>query len=311
MSSGIKVFAPASVSNVGCGFDIFGFALNEPGDEIVAKHSDKPGLTISEIIGAKGKLPFEIEKNTATVAAKAMLDELGIYDQVAIDFKIIKKMPFESGLGSSAASAVAGVMAVNELLKRPLEKRDLLPFAMKGEQAADKSWHADNVAPSLLGGFIIIRDNESLDVHRIPTPPGLMAVVVKPNVSISTLESRQALDQTVALSNHIRQSGNAAALVHAMYRGDFDLLSRSLQDLIIEPQRKDTIPFYEAVKASAYDQGCLGFNISGAGSSVFALCASSGIADKVSSAITNTWLENGIESKSWISSINHEGAMKM
>ena len=172
MKSGIKVFAPASVANVACGFDILGFALEKPGDEIIVRFSDTPKLKITKITGLKGlKLPYEVEKNTAGFAAQRLLDHLGESNR-GIEMEIHKKMPFGSGLGSSAASAVAGAMAINELLRRPLSKRELLPFAVLGEQVADNAYHADNVAPSLLGGMIFIRDNLTLDVHRIPIPRG-------------------------------------------------------------------------------------------------------------------------------------------
>ena len=162
MALGIKVFAPASVANVGVGYDILGFALDAPGDEIVATFTDRKGLKITKITGAQGRLPLDIEKNTAGVAAQRFLEHIGEAER-GIEIEIRKKMPFGSGLGSSAASAVAGVMAMNELLNQPMQKRELLPFAVLGEQVADGSYHADNVAPSLIGGMILIRDNASLD----------------------------------------------------------------------------------------------------------------------------------------------------
>ncbi|MCB0318403.1 MAG: homoserine kinase, partial [Bdellovibrionales bacterium] len=172
MSAGLKVFAPASVGNCIVGFDVLGLCLEEPGDEVIVSFSDEPGLHITNITGAGGKLPYEVEKNTAGWAAQTFLNHIG-KSEIGIAMEIHKKMPFGSGLGSSAASAVAGVFAVNELLKRPLEKKELLPFAMEGEMLASGSRHADNVAPSLLGGIILTRDNDTLDVHRLTIPPGL------------------------------------------------------------------------------------------------------------------------------------------
>jgi homoserine kinase len=176
---GIKAFAPASIGNVGIGFDIMGLCLERPGDEVVAKKSDVPGLRITKITGHQGKLPFEAQQNTAGVAVQALLDHLGESGR-GIELEIHKKMPSGSGLGSSAASAVAAVVAVSELLRTGLSKRDLLPFACAGEQLASGSFHADNVAPSMIGGIVLIRDNASLDVHRLHVPKGLYVAVVHP-----------------------------------------------------------------------------------------------------------------------------------
>ena len=189
MKAGIKVFAPATVANVAVGFDILGFALERPGDEIIARFSDTSGLRITRITGARGKLPFDVGKNTAGFAALKLLEHLG-EERRGIELEIHKMMPFGSGLGSSAASAAGGVMAVNELLGRPLEKRALLPFAVLGEQIADGAYHADNVAPSLIGGMVLIRSNEDLDVHRLPIPAGIHATVIYPHVEILTKDAR-------------------------------------------------------------------------------------------------------------------------
>ena len=220
MAAGIKVFAPASVANVAVGYDILGFALEKPGDEIIASFSDTPGLKITKITGAKGKLPYDIEKNTAGFAAQKLLEHLGETER-GINMEIHKKMPFGSGLGSSAASAVAGVMAINELLKRPLTKRELLPFAVLGEQIADGAYHADNVAPSLMGGITLIRSNKDLDVHRLHVPRGTYATVIYPEVKILTKEARGILSDQVSLEQHIQQSGNLAAFIVGLFNSDF------------------------------------------------------------------------------------------
>ena len=222
MKAGIKVFAPASVANVACGFDILGYALERPGDEIIARPSDQKGLRIVKITGDNGKLPYEIDKNTGGYAAKMLLEHLGEIDH-GIELEIHKKMPFGSGLGSSAASAAGAVVAVNELLGRPLEKRDLLPFAVLGEQVADGAYHADNVAPSLLGGLILIRDNETLDFHRIPVPHGLISVVVYPHIKILTKDARNVISAEVKLEDMIRQTGNIAGLVLGMIESNLEL----------------------------------------------------------------------------------------
>ena len=309
MKAGIKVFAPATIANVACGYDILGLALEKPGDEIIARFSDQPGLKITLITGVKGKLPYDVDKNTAGVAAKKLIEYLDF--DGGIELEIHKKMPFGSGLGSSAASAVAGAMAINELLKRPLTKRELLPFAVVGEQAADGSYHADNVAPSLLGGIILIRDNQTLDVHRLSTPKGLFAVVVYPHIQILTKEARAVLSDNITLKQHIQQSGNLAGLVIGLNNSDFDLIRRSLQDVIIEPQRAKLIPKFYEIKESALKEGALGCSISGAGPSIFALCDNSLIAENVSHSIQGGFRNQGIKSDIFISKINTEGAIKL
>lgn len=310
MNAGIKVFAPATVANVACGFDLLGFAIDKPGDEIIARFSDKPGLRITKITGAKGKLPYEIEKNTAGFAAQKLLEHLG-ETSVGIELEIHKKMPFSSGLGSSAASAVAGVMAVNELLKRPLEKRALLHFAVLGEQLVDGAYHADNVAPSLLGGMVLIRDNLTLDVHRLHLPKGLYATVIHPQIQIRTRDARAVLSDTVPLKKCIAQNGNIAGFIVGLYNSDIDLISRSLEDIIVEPQRAKLIPHFYDVKEGALNAGALGCSISGAGPSVFALSANSLIAEKVGEAMAKIFTDAKISNKVYISPINQEGAIKL
>lgn len=306
---GIKVFAPASVSNLGCGFDILGLALERPGDEIIARLSERKELRITEITGDKGKLPREIDKNTVTIAASALLAHLGEEGR-GIDFEIHKRMPFSSGLGSSAASAVAGVVAVNELLRRPLEKRDLLPFAMRGEQFASQAWHADNVAPSLLGGIILIRDNASLDVHRIPAPRGLYLAILHPHIAISTAESRMRLPETVPLVDMVTQTGNLGGLIQGLYQSDFNLISRSLQDVVIEPFRSKEIPHYEEIREAALNAGALGCLISGSGPSMFALCDNSLLAEECGAKMRGVLKKHGLRHDLYISGIHSEGAMK-
>ncbi len=309
-NTGIKVFAPASVGNCIVGFDIMGLALNEPGDEIIAKFSDKKGLRITTITGAKGRIPKEIEKNTAGVAAMRFLEHIGESDR-GIDLEIRKKMPFASGLGSSAASAVAGVMAVNELLKRPLEKRQLLKFAIQGEQIASKALHADNVAPSLLGGIIFTRDNATLDVHRIPAPRGLYATVIHPKIEIKTADARGVLSDSVSMKKQIEQAGNLGGFIIGLFRSDFDLIGRSLRDVIIEPQRASMIPGFYEVQEAAMNAGALGCSISGAGPSIVALSGNSLIAENTGEAMQSVFRKLKIDSELFISTINQEGAYKL
>lgn len=302
--TGIKVFAPASVANVACGFDVLGFALEKPGDEIIVRFSPTPGLRITKITG--GKLPFEPERNTAGYAALKLLEYLGESTR-GIEMEIHKKMPFGSGLGSSAASAAGAAFAINELLRRPLEKRDLLQFAVLGESIASGAIHADNVAPSLLGGMTLVRDSETLDVHRIHTPRGMYASVVYPKVEVLTKEARAMLKTEVPLKSMVKQSANLGALVLGMFNSDFGLISRSLQDVVIEPQRAILIPHFYEVKEAAYTEGVLGCSISGSGPSIFALSQNSLIAERAGEAMMRIYEKHKIECELYISPINQEG----
>ncbi len=309
---GIKIFAPATVGNVACGFDVLGLAIDGLGDELIARISPEPGLRIVKITGAKGKLPYEVEKNTAGLAGLRVLEQLGKEREIGIEFELRKKMPFGSGLGSSAASAVAGAMAVNELLKRPLGKRELLPFALAGESiATGGAAHADNVAPALLGGIILVRSSNPPDVHRIPSIPGLQVTLVSPRLEVMTKEARAILSRQVALPDFVQQSANLGAFVAAMYRQDIALLGRCLRDVVIEPQRAKLIPFFHEVQAAAMEAGALGCSISGAGPALFALSANSLIAEEVGKAMSSAWEKHGIEHKLYQSPINLEGARKM
>jgi len=304
----VKVFAPASVANVGVGYDILGFALDEPGDFVKLKYGTEPGLRITSVTGDKNKLPKEVLKNTAGYAAHRFLADLDALD-MPLEMEIQKKMPFGSGLGSSAASAVAGVFAVRELLKLDIDKSKILKYAVEGEQIADGAYHADNVAPSLMGGIVLIRDNASLDVTKLYVPKGLMAVVLYPKIQILTRDSRNVLSDTITLDQHITQSGNLATLVAALYQSDFDKIARCLDDVIIEPQRAKLIPYFYEAKEAAMKAGALGFSISGAGPSMFALCNSTIAAENIKNALTKIYTDNKIRNKSYISHINKEGAI--
>ena len=304
----IKVFAPATVANVAVGFDHVGFAIDGVGDEIIIREGNRPGLQITKITGCKGKLPLDIERNTAGVAAQRFLESIGRSDE-AIEMEIHKKMPFGSGLGSSAASAAAGVYGVERFLRLGIDKQDLLRFAVEGEQVADGSWHADNVAPSLLGGMIWIHDNVTLDVRKLYVPKGLLAVVIYPRIEILTKDSRSVLKHEVPFKDAVQQVSNAAAFVYAMMNSDFDLLEKCLRDLLVEPQRAHLIPYFYELKEIAIHAGALGFSISGAGPSMFALCNSSMVAEAISQQCGNVLTKHKLDHKIYISSINQQGAV--
>lgn len=305
MAKSIKVFAPATVANVACGFDVLGFAVNEPGDEVILTLSDKPGVRIKSISGDEGRLPMEADRNTVSISILNYLDKLGIQQGVEID--LIKKMPLGSGLGSSAASTVAGVYAINELLDKPMAVKDLLPFAMEGERIASGSAHADNVAPCLLGGFVLVRSYSPLDVIKLPVPKNLYATIVHPHVEVQTRDARNILRKQVELSDAVTQWGNVGGLVAGLLMEDTALIGRSLQDVIVEPVRSVLIPGFDDVKQAAMEAGALGGSISGSGPSVFALSTSLETAKKIGKAMYDAFAVYRIESDVFVSPINPEG----
>ncbi len=311
MEKSIKVFAPATVANVACGFDIMGLAVDYPGDEVILRLTEQPGIVIEKITGDDGKLPLEVEKNTVGVSVSSFLKHIGLDLGVAIILH--KYMPLGSGLGSSAASAVAGLFAINELLKvyypeKAIEKReDLLPFAMEGERLACGSAHADNVAPALLGGFILIRSYHPLDVVRIPTPQALCCTVIHPRIEVQTKDARSILRKQLSLKDAVVQWGNAAGLIAGLWQCDFDLIGRSMEDVIVEPIRSILIPGFQKVKEAALEAGALGCGISGSGPSLFALNKDKAIANQVGEAMKIAFEQVGIDSEVYVSNINKEG----
>jgi homoserine kinase len=252
----IRVFAPATVANVACGYDVLGFALQELGDELIIRKTDSPGLVISEIKGGDGlsKNPAE---NVVTVAAEALLKNINTPSEHGFDFQLTKKVQPGSGLGSSASSSAAAVFGLNELLGRPFSRRELVAFAMEGERLASGIPHADNVAPSLLGGFTLIRSYNPLDVVSLDYPKSLFATVVHPQIEIKTADAKKMLRKQIELKDAITQWGNIAALVSGLAKEDFELIGRSLHDAIAEPVRGMLIPsFYEA-KKNCYSKWCI------------------------------------------------------
>ena len=294
------------MANVACGYDVLGFAIEAPGDEVVARYVDEPGLRIAWITGDDGKLPLEAEKNTAGVAAIDLLKHLGMLD-LGIELEIHKKMPFGSGLGSSAASAVGGAYAVNKLIGEPLTKKQLLPFAMSGEASADGAWHADNVGPSLLGGIVFIRDNQELDIAQLPVPKNLWVAVVHPDIEILTRVARGILPAEIPLGNVTQQIGNLGGLICGLIQEDFGMISRSVHDVIAEPRRQKLIPEFYRAKREAMAAGALGFSISGAGPSVFGLCEGEVSARKVGEAISGVFESVQLGNQLYVSAINAAG----
>ena len=301
----IKVFAPATVANVVCGFDILGFAVNEPGDELIMEITDKPGVNIVSIKGDEGKLPLNPNKNTVSASVISLLKKLERPD-VGFNIKLKKKMPMGSGLGSSAASAVAGLFAANELLGKPLTKKQLLPFAMEGETLACGHGHADNVAPALFGGFTLIKSYEPLEVIALPVPD-LYCALLYPHVEVPTRDARQIIRSKVLLKNAVIQWGNIAGLISSLYTQDYELLGRCMKDVIVEPIRSILIPEFDQMKETALNNGALGFGISGSGPTVFSLYKSKDDAEKVLQTLKKMLLSKGIESNIYLSKINKNG----
>lgn len=305
----VKAHAPASVANVGCGFDVMGFAINEPGDEVVARFCDREGVYIKAIHGTDVSLPMEPDKNTASVAALALVNALDSEQIPGIELELYKKMPLGSGLGSSAASAVAAVVAVNRLLGNPFNKMELLRFAVAGEFISCGAAHADNAAASLLGGFILVRSNNPLDVITLPTPKDLFCTVIHPKIEIRTSDTRKILRKQVLLSDAVTQWGNVGALVAGLYRNDYELIGRSLHDSVIEPVRSVLIPGYPAVKQAALDAGALGCSISGSGPSIFALSRGEDAANDIGNAMKEAIKKIGLPYDLYISQVNRHGSL--
>jgi len=302
----VHVFAPATVANMICGFDVLGFAIDEPGDEVVMRRVDQPGVRLVNITGDEGRLPREAEKNTVSACVLTMLRHLGKTD-VGVEIELHKHMPIGSGLGSSAASTVAGLFAVNTLLGNPLSRQELLPFAVQGEALACGHGHADNVAPALLGGVTLIRGYDPLDVVKLPVPPDLHASVVFPHVDVPTRDARQMIRAKVALKDAVTQWGNIAGLVAGLFTSDYELIGRSMRDVLIEPTRAILIPEFYEMRRLAMEAGALTFGISGSGPSVFAFTQSRAKAASLTNLIQAHLRESGIDSNGYVSAINAGG----
>ncbi|RLD28056.1 MAG: homoserine kinase [Bacteroidetes bacterium] len=299
----IRIFSPATVANVSCGFDVLGFCLDSIGDEMLVRKVDKKGNHITKIEGYD--LPFEVEKNVAGVSALALIKEAN--PNCGFEIEIYKHIKPGSGIGSSSASASGSVFAINELLGRPFNKTQLTYFAMQGEKLASQSEHADNVAPGIFGGFTLVKSIHPLEVLQIPTPNDLYATIIHPQIEIKTAESRGILPKEIPLQDAIKQWANVGSLIHALHTSNYELISRSLQDVIVEPHRSKLIPFYNEIKVVSINAGALGCGISGSGPSIFTLSKGIETAKKVESAMQNIYYETNIAFETYVSKINTEG----
>jgi len=286
-----SAFAPATVANLACGFDVLGLALDQPGDTVTVELADEPGLVITEITGDQGRLSREEEKNTATVAARRILERDPNGASLGIRLELRKGLPLASGMGSSAASAVAAALAVKDLLRLPLGHPELLAAALEGERVVAGAGHADNAAACLYGGIVLVRSTAPLDVVRLPLPSGLSVALLRPHLELSTRESRGLLGDQVSLKDAVRQWANVGGLVSGLYSGDLDLVSRSLVDSVAEPIRSRHVPGFEDVKRAAIAAGALGSSLSGSGPSIFALCRDLESAHAVSRKMAEAFAE--------------------
>jgi len=302
----IRAFAPATVANVACGFDVMGFAVESPGDEVQISLTDTEGVTIKEITGDEGLLPLDADENTVSAVIKSYLKHID-KENLGVEISLHKKMPLKSGLGSSAASSVVGVYALNKLLGSPLTDEALLPFAMEGEMLACGAAHADNVAPALLGGFVLVRSYSPLDVIKLNTPSDLYCALVHPHIDVKTKDARSILKKDITLQKAIVQWGNVGGLVAGLMMEDYDLIKRSLHDEIIEPIRSILIPGFEQIKAKALSLGALGASISGSGPTTFALCKGKAKADEVSAAMKEIYTQLAIDSETFVSKVTQSG----
>ncbi|MBK9542195.1 MAG: homoserine kinase [Bacteroidetes bacterium] len=301
----VRVFAPATVANLACGFDVMGLAIDEPGDFIEITKNDRSEIRIVKMTGDGGKLSRDADKNTASVSVAAMMRYME--STQGFDIVLKKNMPLGSGLGSSAASSAAAVVAANELLGRPFDRESLVHFAMEGERVACGSAHADNVAPCILGGIVLIRSYDPLEIISLPVPNQLYVVVVHPHVEVLTRVARAVLPKEISLKTGITQWANTAAFVAGLYQSDYSLISRSVEDHVAEPARADLIPHFYTVQEAALLKGALACSISGSGPSVFALTKGAKQAALVAAEMKKVFRQHKTKCDVFVSAVNKKG----
>ncbi len=298
MSQRATAFAPAGVGNVGVGFDILGHTIAGPGDRVTARRIEEPVVYISAILGASVELPTIAERNTAGAALIAMRTALAL--PFGFEIEIDKGIPYGSGMGGSAASAVAALVAANALLDAPLSREALYPFALDGEAVASGSRHGDNVGAMLLGGLVLATRERLV---RVPVPDRLRCALVHPHAVLETRAARAALEGRYDLAEFVTQSGHLAELLLGCHANDIELIRHGLDDVLIEPRRRALIPGFDAVKRAALDRGALGASLSGAGPSVFAWCDGDEIARDIARAMQAAFASAGLDSDAWTSPV--------
>ena len=307
-AAAVRVSAPATIGNIACGFDVFGMAVERPCDAVVARATPEPGVTIERITGDVGPIPRDSARNSAGAAARAVLEMAGAHS-AGLALELHKRIPLAGGMGGSASSAVVGAVAADRVIGAGLSRRQLLQCAVAGELAGSGSPAADNVAPALHGGIVLVLPGKSLRVVELPVPPELWAVVVRPHLETRTEDARRVLGEHVPLKAAVTQWANTAAVTAGLYASDWDLISRSIRDVVAEPLRAGRIPGFARAREAALARGALGFSLSGSGPSVFALCRGGETAERVAAGIRWAFGETAaLDCEAWASPVNRHGA---
>jgi homoserine kinase len=300
----IKVFAPASIANLGCGFDIMGMALDEVGDILEIALCNGDGISI--VNETDVPLPENIEDNVITPVVRKFMEMTG--NKAQVNVRILKKIYPGSGIGSSAASSAAAAFGLNELYGSPLSEDDVVVCAMEGENLASGGYHADNAAPAVMGGIILIRGYDPLDVVKLPVPGNFYCAVMHPHLMVSTKEARSILPKEIPLHTAISQWGNVGGLVAGLCTGNIELIGRSMKDAVAEPYRKKYIPGFDDLRAKLDSSGALAMNISGSGPSIFALANRNEIAEKAREIMEEHFRGHGLEFESYVVKVSNKGA---
>ena len=322
-AAAVRVSAPATIGNIACGFDVFGMAVERPCDVVVARGTPEPGVAIERITGDEGRIPVDPARNSAGAAARAVLElartgaaalasdpvtaEPG-HAAAGVAIELHKGIPLAGGMGGSASSAVAGAVAADRVIGAGLSRRQLLQCAVAGELAGSGSPAADNVAPALHGGIVLVLPGKSPQVVELPVPPELWAVVVRPHLETRTEDARRVLGEHVPLKAAVTQWANTAAFTAGLYASDWGLISRSIRDVVAEPLRAGRIPGFARAREAALAHGALGFSLSGSGPSVFALCRGGETAEDVAVGIRRAFGETAaLDCEAWVSPVNRHG----
>ena len=299
----IKVFSPGSITNLSCGYDILGVCLNNRGDEITVTKTENKGIIIKS--NDNYNISNDINKNVAGIAAQALLKKTST--EFGFEIEIKKGIKPGSGIGSSAASSAGTVFAINQLLDSPFSQLDLIKFSMEGEKFVSDSYHADNVAPIILGGITLVRSINEIDVIKLPTPKSLEVIIIRPNIEIKTSDSRKVLRKKIKIEEMVQQSANLGSFVSSLYNEDFNLMSRSIVDIIAEPNRRILIPEFDNIIKLSKINGAIAAGISGSGPSIFSLSKDTIISEKILKATTDHYNKLGISYDGFISKINTKG----
>jgi homoserine kinase len=302
--SSATAFAPATVGNAAVGFDLLGHALTCLGDRVTVSRIDEPTVIMSSASGTV--VPLDAASNTAGAGLLRLVDELRL--PFGFEVALEKGIPLGSGMGGSAASAAGAILAASRLLPEPLDEGRLLAYGMYGEEVATGSFHPDNLAPCLLGGLVLARPGEPLDIVRLPVPAALYCAIVHPDLRVDTRDARRVLPPSISLEDHVAQSANLAGVIAGCYRGDLELIGRSLADLLVEPRRAGLVRGFTGVKDAALRAGALGCSLSGSGPSVFAWCEGESAGARVRDGMVEAFAEAGVEARGWVSPVDAPGA---